>query len=81
MEGELARTHIINIPFERWRVFGIIDNTYIKTCRPGGGPANDTEHAPRRVGAHEIQRAFYSGYLRAHGLKYQTLLFIYTYVS
>ena len=55
-------------------MFGIVDDTCIKTCRPGSGPVNDTPHAPRRVGAHEIQRAFYSGYLRQHGLKYQTLL-------
>ena len=74
MEGELDRTHIINTPFETWRVFGIIDDTCIKTTRPGSGPIDDSEHAPRRVGAHEIQRAFYSGYMRAHGLKYQTLL-------
>lgn len=74
LEGELTRHHIINTPFETWRVFGIIDNTCIKTSRPGDGPENDTEHAQLRVGAHELQRAFYSGYMRAHGLKYQTLL-------
>ena len=70
MEGELTTTHIINTPFETWRVFGIIDDTCIKTTGPGGGPENDAEHAPRRIGAHDIQRAFYSGYMRAHGLKY-----------
>ena len=74
MEGSLDVTYIIDTPFETWRVFGIVDDTCIKTCRPGSGAVNDNPHSPRRVGAHEIQRAFYSGYLRQHGLKYQTLL-------
>ena len=74
MEGSLDVTYIINIPLETWRVCGIVDDTCIKTCRPESGPINHTPHAPRRVGSHQIQRAFYSGYLQQHGLKYQTLL-------
>ena len=44
------------------------------TTRPGSGPDGDCTLAPRRVGAYYIHRAFYSGYFRGHGLKYQHVL-------
>ena len=46
----------------------------MKCCRPGAGPFGNYESAPRRVGAHHIQKAFYSGYFKEHGVKYQNLL-------
>ena len=52
----------------------IVPKTIIKTTCPGSGPVDNSEHAAQRAGAHDIQRAFYSGYMRAHGLKYQTLI-------
>lgn len=52
-------------------IFGFIDNTMNRTCRPGGGPAQDGENAPRNDP--EIQRAFYNGWKKLHGFKWQTI--------
>jgi hypothetical protein len=54
-----------------FRVFAFIDNTMNATCRPGGGPARDGAHAPRNDP--EIQRAWYNGWKKVHGLKWQTI--------
>ena len=51
-----------------------MDDTSIRTTRPGSGPHGDYEMTPWRTGAYFIQRAFYSGDCRGHGLKYQHLL-------
>lgn len=74
LDGSLTETYIIYTPFETWRTFGIIDDTTLKTSRPSAGPETDEQHAPRRINGHLIQKAFYSGYLKRHGLKFQTLL-------
>ena len=51
-----------------------MDDTSIQTNRPGFGPQGDYASAPRRIGAYYIQKAFYSGYFRGHGLKYQHVM-------
>ena len=51
--------------------FGFIDNTMNATCWPGEGPARDGTHAPRNDP--EIQRAWYNGWKKLHGLKWQTI--------
>ena len=51
--------------------FGFIDNTMNATCRPAGGPARDGANAPRNDP--EIQRAWYNGWKKLHGLKWQTI--------
>ena len=48
-----------------FRPFGFIDCFGIKTCRPG--ISRDISFI------HDLQRAFYSGYFRAHGLKAQVV--------
>lgn len=53
------------------RVAGFIDNTMNATCRPGGGPARDGANAPRNDPL--IQRAWYNGWKKLHGMKWQTL--------
>ena len=53
------------------RVAAFIDNTMNATCRPGGGPARDGRDAPRNDPL--IQRAWYNGWKKLHGMKYQTL--------
>lgn len=53
------------------RVAGFIDNTMNATCRPGGGPARDGQNAPRNDPL--IQRAWYNGWKKMHGMKYQTV--------
>jgi hypothetical protein len=60
-------TMIARWPFAGWRVFGFIDDKGIKTTRPG-------VHVRREQGiTADIQRAFYSGYFAAHGLKVQVV--------
>jgi hypothetical protein len=53
--------YVIQCPIECWRVFGFIDDTNIRTYRPGSGPVgnNDGPGRPRRQFADMIQRAFY----------------------
>ena len=51
--------------------FGFIDNTMNATCRPGGGPTRDGINAPRNNP--EIQRAWYNGWKKFHGMKWQTI--------
>jgi hypothetical protein len=41
------------------------------TCRPGGGPARDGKNAPRNDPL--IQQAWYNGWKKIHGLKWQTI--------
>jgi hypothetical protein len=80
-------------------VFGFLDDTAVRTCRPGSGPVgeDDGPGRPRHRYANMIQISFYryiyccsmnnilylftnftlnflSGYLKAHGLKYQNVL-------
>jgi hypothetical protein len=54
-----------------FNIFGFIDNTMNAMCRPGGGPTRDGDNAPRNNPL--IQRAFYNGWKKVHGLKYQTV--------
>ena len=48
-----------------------IDNTIIRTARPGGGPRHAGAGAARH--GEDIQGAFYQGWIHAHGLKYQSV--------
>jgi hypothetical protein len=52
-------------------VFAFIDNTITSTCRPGGGPRSGGEQAPRYPQL--VQQAFYTGWKKLHGLKWQTV--------
>ena len=54
-----------------FRIFGFIDNTMNATCRPAGGPARDGKNAPRNDPL--IQRAWYNGWKKIHGMKWQTI--------
>ncbi len=53
--------YVINCPIEHWRVFGFIDHTNVRSCRPGSGPVGPGEGPgrPRRHDTYWIQRAFY----------------------
>lgn len=55
-----------------FNIFGFIDNTTIETCRPGGGPAASGTNAPRHD--YLIQRAFYNGWKKHHGIKFQSVI-------
>ena len=54
-----------------YRVFAFIDNTIIKTCRPGGSAARRGPNAPRYHRL--VQQAFYTGWKKVHGVKFQTV--------
>ena len=72
-ETEYLNSEIVNqnwivhhFDLNTFRIFGFLDDFAIPTARPGSGPS-----FRQRQFTHDIQRAFYSGYLRAHGLKAQ----------
>lgn len=54
-------------------IFGFIDCTIRAICRPGGGPAGRGGAGARR---HDplIQRSFYQGWKKLHGLKWQAVV-------
>uniref|UniRef100_A0A7S2PXA2 DDE Tnp4 domain-containing protein n=1 Tax=Skeletonema marinoi TaxID=267567 RepID=A0A7S2PXA2_9STRA len=53
--------------FDSFRPFGVMDDFAIRTARPGGSTS-------RRQGfTDDIQRVFYSGYFKDHGLKVQVV--------
>jgi hypothetical protein len=56
-----------------FNVMGFIDDTIREFCRPGGGPAYDGPGAPRFDPL--LQQAFYNGWKKIHGLKWETLCF------
>lgn len=58
---------LMDITFESFRIFGFMDDVDMATCRPGDF-ADRFEHF-----FHDIQRAFYSGYFKDHGLKAQVV--------
>ena len=66
--GRLEATlhHVVVQPHE-CRCVGFIDDTSIVTCRPGESMQESGEITE------DIQRAFYSGFIRRHGLKAQTI--------
>jgi hypothetical protein len=67
--GEVIDTRLIrhHFDFDSFRPFGFLDDFAIPTARPG--------ISTRRVHdfQHDVQRAFYSGYLRRHGLNAQVV--------
>jgi hypothetical protein len=67
--GELVdrRWILHHFQFDSFRIFGFLDDFAIPTSHPGNSASrrNDLES--------DVQRAFYSGYLRRHGLKAQVV--------
>ena len=53
--------YVVHCPLESWRVYGFIDDTAVRTCRPGSGQFGPVEgpECPRRNHAYDIQRTFY----------------------
>ena len=50
-------------------IFGFYDDTVLECCRPGAGPRYNSGQR----NSNDIQRAFYNGWKKHHGFKYQTL--------
>lgn len=59
---------IMDLSYECFRIFGFLDDVEMATSRPG-----DTTNR-RMFFLHDVQRAFYSGYFKSHGLKAQAVL-------
>ena len=64
---------MIDIPFDQFVITFLIDDTTIESYHPGSEPFSNYVTVPRRVGAYNIQRAFYSGYFRDRSLKFQMM--------
>ena len=56
---------------DRFMIFGFVDNTMHKTCRVGGGATTPGPNAPREP--KELQQAWYNGWKKLHGLKWETV--------
>ena len=54
-----------------FKVIAFIDDNVSRTCRPGGGPMEEGPDAPRYD--NEIQAAFYNGWKKHHGIKWQCI--------
>ena len=58
------------LPFD---LFGFIDCSIDAICSPFSGPAGDFEGCGRKPEHDIIQRAFYTGYKKLHGIKVETV--------
>jgi hypothetical protein len=67
--------YIIDMNIDDFTTFAFIDATNVRSCRVGAGPMKDGHSSQRRNEANLIQQAFFSGYLRSHGLKFLTVSF------
>ncbi len=62
-----------SLDFMPWDVFGFIDDTIDKILTPFSGPCGDYEGAVRKAEYADAQQAFYSGYVKAHRIKVETI--------
>jgi hypothetical protein len=53
--------YLVQCDPEHWRVFGFLDDTNVRSSRPGSGPVGTGEGSgrPRRNMVYDVQRAFY----------------------
>jgi hypothetical protein len=68
-DGEVVdrRWILHHFDFSSFRIFGFLDDFAMPTARPGSSATRRHNYES------DIQRAFYSGYLRRHGLKAQVV--------
>jgi hypothetical protein len=66
-------TIVPGLNFMLWDVFGFIDHTFNKISTPFSGPCGDYEGAPRKSEYADAQQAFYSGYVKDHEIKVETI--------
>ena len=68
-DGEVVEESwiLLYFGFNTFGIFGFLDDFALRTGRPAG------EYSRLRATIPDIQRAFYSGYFRAHGLKAQVV--------
>jgi hypothetical protein len=59
--------------FMPWDMFGFIDNMIDKNSTPFSGPRGNYEGAAHKAEYADAQQAFYSGYVKNHGIKVETI--------
>ena len=74
LDNRIENVKYLSMLFEEFLSFGFIDDTGVTTCRPGSGPESDEYGAPRKLRCLQIQQAFYSGYCKKHGIKFQVVV-------
>ena len=67
-------TIVPGINFMPWDVFGFIDDSMDRILTPFSGPRGDYEGAARKAEYADAQQAFYSGYIKDHGIKVETII-------
>lgn len=71
-DGTAEATSGLNfLPFV---IFGFIDCTIFRICRPYSGPAGDFVGAPRNSRYYNAQRAVYTRFKKLHGVKIETVM-------
>ena len=55
---------VIDIDLGSFRLFIFLEDTCMYIEGPGAGSFVSGDHAPRRIGTHDEQGAFYSGYMK-----------------
>jgi hypothetical protein len=66
-------TIVPGINFLPWDVFAFIDDSIDRISTPFSGPCGDYEGAARRAEFTDAQQAFYTGYIKGHGIKVKTM--------
>ncbi len=66
-------TIVPGLNFMLWDVFGFINDMINKILTPFSGPCGDYEGAVRKAEYAKAQQAFYSGYVKDHGIKMETI--------
>jgi hypothetical protein len=66
-------TIVPGLNFMPWDVFGFINKTIDKILTLFSGLHGDYEGAARKAEYTDTQQAFYSGYVKDHGIKVETI--------
>ncbi len=61
------------INFMPWDIFAFINDSINRISTPFSGPRGDYEGAARRAEYANAQQSFYTGYIKAHGIKVETV--------
>jgi hypothetical protein len=72
-QHELINGMMMIVPGITWDVYGFIDDSIDQISTPFSGPRGNYEGAARRAEYAEAQQAFYSGYVKDHGIKVETI--------
>lgn len=68
-----SSTTFTGLNFCPLQIFGFIDDSIDRVCRPFSGPNGDFPGAPRKPEYNDAQRSIFSGYIHAHGIKVETV--------